>query len=132
MRVILLLMIRQAMFPTVYTLIFWFGHEVLEFGGFYRDEVGGYGYGHLRESSVTGLGGTGRLEASFGIKSRRHGVRQSSFTVFDARMAYISEHHLLRTPLQKLQNQIQRKALVDLHCGLRSGPSDILERDSKA
>jgi hypothetical protein len=89
MRVILLLMIRQAIFPTVYTLIFWFGHEVLEFGGFYRDKVGDYGYGHLRESSVTGLGGTGRLEASFGIKSRRHGVRQSSSIVLNACMAYI-------------------------------------------
>jgi hypothetical protein len=126
MRVVLLLMIRQAIFPTVYTLIFWFGHEVLEFGGFYRDKVGDYGYGHLRESSVTGLGGTGRLEASFGIKSRRHGVRQSSFTVFDACMAYISEHHLLRTPLQKLRKATSATIMGGFIAAFDHGPSVML------
>lgn len=94
--------------------------------GFYRDKVGDYGYGHLRESSVTGLGGTGRLEASFRIKSRRHGVRQSSFTVFDACMAYISEHHLLRTPLQKLRKATSATIIGGFIAAFDHGPSVML------
>jgi hypothetical protein len=57
----------------------------------------------LRESSAMGLGCKGKLEDSSRIKCRRQGFWQSSFTVLNARMDYIFEYQLLRTPLQKLR-----------------------------